>query len=195
MRFLCSSLITIMIIMALCSCAGQHPYVNHEADFSVYQSVGVIPFSNLSSERSASDKVSSSFVSELLLAKDIRVAGMGDFLRIFHSVTKEERANWLDGLSAAEAKSIGDSAKVQGIFVGALKDYSMVRSGQEEFPLVSLSVRFIDCQSGQVVWSNEITEKGGPKLPIVSFGETHTLGEMTTKVCRKLVASFTNSGK
>ncbi len=195
MKFLHAFAITAVMVMALASCAGHRPYVNREADFGVYQTVAVIPFSNLSAERTASEKVSSSFISELLLARDFQVTGMGDFLKTFRSVIKDERSNWLDGLSRDEAKSMGDSAKVQGIFVGAVKDYGMVRSGQEEFPLVSVTVRFIDCQSGQVVWSSEITEKGGPKFPIFSFGETYTLGEMTAKVCRKLVESFSTSAK
>jgi len=182
----CASLVAAI----LAACAGGRTYVNEEADLGVYQQAGVIPFSNFTSDRAASDKVTSSFINELLIGGKIQISTMGDFSRAVRQIVKEDKPNWLDGLTAEEAKSIGDVTKVQGIFVGAVKDYGMVRSGQEEFPLVSLTVRFIDCQSGQVVWSYEVTKKGGPKFPIFSFGETHTLGDMSAKVCREAAGSF-----
>ncbi len=179
----------------LFACASSRVYINEEADFGFYQTVGVVPFSNMSNDRAASDKVTADWVTELLIGRKVQVATMGDFVRAIRQIVKEDRSNWLDGLSAEEIKAIGEVTKVQGIFVGAVKDYGMVRSGQEEFPLVSLTVRFIDCQSGTVVWSCDITRKGGPKFPIFSFGETHTLGDMTAKVCREAAASFVNSVK
>ncbi|MEW6050978.1 MAG: hypothetical protein AB1644_07960 [Candidatus Zixiibacteriota bacterium] len=183
-------LMLLALAVPLVGCAGSRTYVNEEADFGFYTNVGVVPFSNLSADRSASDKVTAGWVTELLISGKVQVATMGDFVRAIRQIVKEDRTNWLDGLTAEEVKSIGEVTKVQGLFVGAVKDFSMVRSGQEEFPLVSVTIRFIDCQSGQVVWSEDITRKGGPKFPIFSFGETHTLGEMTAKVCREAAASF-----
>jgi hypothetical protein len=76
------------------------------------------------------------------------------------------------------------------VFVGAVHEYAMVRVGSDEFPIVGIIVRLFDCQSGKVVWSYEITRRGGPKFPIFSFGETHTLGDMATKVCREAAGNF-----
>jgi hypothetical protein len=183
-----------MLVILSCG-AVQRPYVNPQADFGFYTKVGVLPFSNLSADRNASDKVLSSFVTELLIGDKVQVTGMGDMLTAYKAIVKDERSNLPEQLKAEEAKAIGTAADVQGLFVGAVKEYSMVRSGQEDFPLVSIIVRFIDCQSGKVVWSYEVTEKGGPKFPIVSWGETHTLGDMAAKVCRETANSFLHSLK
>jgi hypothetical protein len=180
----------VLIGLLLVSCAGGRMYVNDEADFGFYSRVGVVPFSNLSSDRNASEKMTSSFMTELLMLNSVAVANQGDIELVFDEVVKQAMVNVVDELTSEQAVAIGEQAQVEGIFVGAVKDFGMVRSGQEEFPLVALIVRFIDCQTGRVVWSYETSRKGGPKFPIFSFGETHTLGEMTTKVCREVAQSF-----
>lgn len=178
---------------ALCltvACGGGHMYVNEEADLGFYSRVGVLNFSNLTADRNASQKVTNSFVTELLMLKTVSVVNSGDFNKAATVVIKQDMASALDELTSEQAVALGLEAGVEGIFVGAVKDFGMVRSGQEEFPLISVIVRFIDCQSGRIVWSYETSRKGGPKFPIFSFGETHTLGEMTTKVAKEVAQSF-----
>ncbi|UCE23404.1 MAG: hypothetical protein JSU74_08855 [Candidatus Zixiibacteriota bacterium] len=188
--FRIKSAIIIVSALLLVSCAGGRMYVNDEADFGFYSRVGVIPFSNLSSDRNAAEKVTSSFMTELLMLKSVELANQGDIELVFNGVVTQAMVNVVDELTSEQAVAIGEQSQVEGIFVGAVKDFGMVRSGQDEFPLVALIVRFIDCQTGRVVWSYETSRKGGPKFPIFSFGETHTLGEMTTKVCREVAQSF-----
>lgn len=172
------------------SCAAAPVYVNEEADFGFYQRVGVVPFSSLTGDRSASDRVTSSFLTELLMQDAVEVAPAGDFYKAVRETIKGDRINLPEEVTAAEATALGQAAGVQGIFVGAVRDYGMSRVGSDEFPLVGVIVRFVDCGSGRVVWSYETTRRGGPKFPIFSFGETHTLGEMTTKVCRDVASHF-----
>jgi hypothetical protein len=170
-------------------------YINEEADMGFYTRVGVIPFTNLTSERNASEKVTSSFITELLKLEAVDVATMGDFTRVVSDVVKGGLTNSLVDLTSEQARIIGEQTNVEGIFVGAVQEYGMVRSGQEQFPLVSVIVRFIDAPTGRVVWSYEVTRKGGPKFPIFSFGETHTLGAMTTKVTSEIARSFGQAAK
>ena len=177
------------LIMA-CSCSTARVYTNEAADFGYYEQVGVLPLSNLTNDRSASEKMTAAFVTELLIGGGVEVAPMGDVYKALKTIIKDDRTNLPDQITANEAQAICTEAKVQGIFVGAVREYGMVRSGQEEFPLVSVSIRFLDSQSGQVVWTCELTRKGGPKFPVFSFGETHTLGEMTAKTCREVATSF-----
>lgn len=183
-------LLMIPTILVAFSCGGPRMYVNQEADFGFYEKVGVLPFSNLSADRNASEKVTASFVTELLIGGEVEIANMGDVLKAFKTTVKDERTNLPEQMTIEEGMTIGRDAQVQGLFVGSVREYGMVRVGTEEFPLVSVNIRFIDCQSGKVAWTYETTKRGGPKFPIFSFGETHTLGEMTSKVCRSAAGDF-----
>jgi len=180
----------VLTALVAVSCAPPPEYINEEADFGFYERVGVIPFSSLTGDRAAADRVTSSFITELLMKNAVEIAPAGDFYKTFREVVKSEKVNLPEELTSVEASALGQAAGVQGLFVGAVRDFGMVRVGSDEFPLVGLIIRFIDCQSGKVVWSYEITRRGGPKFPILSFGETHTLGELTTSVCRDVAGRF-----
>lgn len=185
----------LVVALALASCTPPPEYINPEADFAFYEQLGVIPFSNLTSDRMAAEKVTTSFTSELLMHEDLAIVNSGDFFKSVKEVIKGERANYPEEFTSEEALALGKAAQVQGVFVGAVRDYGMVRVGSEEFPLVGIVVRLFDCQSGKVVWSFEVTRRGGPKFPIFSFGESHTLGDMTTKVCREAAGRFATAAK
>lgn len=180
----------LLAVSLVLACGGGRMYINEEADLGFYDKVGVLTFTNLTSDNNAATKVTASFVTELLMLNTVSVANAGDFRKAVTAVVPGDLTNPLDNLTSEQAFQIGQTAGVQGIFVGSVQQYGMVRSGQEEFPLVSVIVRFVDCQTGNVVWSYETSRKGGPKFPIFSFGETHTLGEMTTKVCREVAGAF-----
>jgi len=187
-------LLTVLLAGVL-ACTPPPEFKNEQADFGFYKQVGIIPFSNLTGDRTAGDKVTSSFTTELLMQNVIEIAGAGDFFKNVKEIVKGDRTNFPEQLSAEEAINLGKAAGVQGIFVGAVRDFGMVRVGSEDFPLVGVIVRFLDCQSGKVVWSFETTRRGGPGFPVFSFGETHTLGEMTTKVCRDATTRFAGAVK
>lgn len=171
-------------------CGGGRMYVNTEADLGFYEKVGVLTFANLTSDNNAAERVTASFTTELLMLNTVAVANAGDFRKASTTVLQGSPVVSLDGLTSEQIFQIGQAAGVQGMFIGAVTQFGMVRSGQEEFPLIAVIVRFVDCQTGNVVWSYETSQKGGPKFPVFSFGETHTLGEMTTNVCRDVARSF-----
>lgn len=189
-----------MVVLAVVTvlwvgCTPPPEYRNEEADFEFYKKVGIAPFSNLTSERTASDKVMSSFTTALLVEGVVEIASPGDFLKSFRDVVKGDRANLTEELSAEEVINLGKAAGVQGIFVGAVRDFGMSRVGSDEFPLVGVVIRLLDCQSGKVVWSFETTRRGGPGFPVLSIGETHTLGDLTTKICRQAAQRFSAAVK
>ncbi len=181
--------------VALFSCAPRPGYINPEADFAFYEHVGVIPFSNLTGDRTAAEKVTSSFTTELLMQDAVQVANSGDFFKAVREVIQGERTNYPEEFTSEEAMVLGKKARVEGVLVGAVHEYAMVRVGSDEFPIVGIIVRLFDCQSGKVVWSYNITRRGGPKFPILSFGETHTLGDMTSHVCREAASNFARALK
>lgn len=183
--------ILLLTILFTGSCAPPPPvFTSPDADFAFYEHVGIIPFSNLTNDRNAAEKVTSSFTTELLMQDVVEIVNSGDFFKSVRATIQGERTNYPEELTSEEAMTLGKNAKVEGILVGAVHDYAMIRVGSDEFPLVGITLRFYDCQSGKIVWSYEITRRGGPKFPIFSFGETHTLGDMTTKVCRAAAEAF-----
>jgi hypothetical protein len=191
--FLVSTMIVLLGLIIACTPPPE--YRNENADFAFYKKVGIIPFSNLSNDRTAGDKVTSSFTTELLMKNVVDIANSGDLVKSIRDVIKGDRANFTQELSSEEAINLAKAVGVEGLIVGAVTDFGMVRVGSEEFPLVGIMARFLDGQSGKVIWSYATTRRGGPGFPVFSFGETHTLGDMITKVCRQAAGQFAETLK
>lgn len=181
--------VAITMIIGL-GCAGPRTFINKETDWSFYKQLGVMPLVNLSADRYAGEKVQSALITELMLTERFQVVEPGDFNAKVAQILKAAGVPLGQELPLEQIKNIGEKTGVQGIIEGSVREYSTIRVGQADYPLISLNVRMIDVPSGNVVWMTSYTRKGGPKLPIISVGETHTLGELTQKICHDIISDL-----
>lgn len=192
-----SYLKTILLIVAIgltisgCGKVGQtRTFLNPETDFSFYDRIGLLPLKNSTDSQLAGEKVTEALLTELLIAGKLDVMDIGQFNAVVSQVVKTNVPVHLLDLSAAQLKQVAEFAKVQGIFMGTIHDYRMISVGGEQYPLISLTLKFVDAPTGTVVWRYNTTVSGGPNLPILSIGETFDLSELGPKVCQKAVEDF-----
>jgi hypothetical protein len=95
--------------------------------------------------------------------------------------------------STPELAKLAQEAGVQGIFIGTVRDYEMLHSGRDSFPLLSLEVRLVDAATGRLVWSASLTRRGGPALPLFGWTQVRTMGELAASVCRELLSTLPRS--
>lgn len=183
-------LLIVAIPLLFVSCSGPRAYVNPEADMGYYRRVGVAAFESLAEDSKAGQKLQRIFLTELLKNEEFDVVPQGQFEKIETEVRTKQPLVWPASLDSAALSSIAQQTGAQGIIIGTVRDFRMERVGQEEFPLVSFSLKLVDAPTGRVVWDVSIGERGGPKLPVFSFGETHTLSELATKLCRRALGTM-----
>lgn len=185
--------IVALLLLVLTGCSSlmeSRSYVNPQIDSSFYHKVGVLPFRNLAEDRVASEKVGDVFMTEVLMAGQLDVMEPGQLNQVVAQVTKSNVAATGQELSAAQLKEIAEFAGVQGLFIGTVEEYKMVQLGGEQYPMISLTAKFIDAPSGTVAWQHSLSATGGPNLPIISIGESFTLGQLTQKACEQAVRDF-----
>lgn len=185
--------LTILMAATLFGCSSlmeSRSFTNPQADFSFYKKVGLIPFKNMAEDRLAGDKMTEVFMTELLIAGELEVMDPGQFNAVVSQVLKSAAPISTLELTPAQLKAIADFAGVQGIFMGTVHDYRMIQLGGDQYPLIAMTVKFIDAPTGTVVWQNSINATGGPNLPVVSIGETFTLGALSQEVSEKTVKDF-----
>lgn len=186
-RWIMTALILALLVTQGCgSLVESRSFVNPEADFSYYERVAVMPFGNMSADRFAGEKMTEVFMTELLIGGEMEVMDPGQFNAVVAQALKGRGGP----MGPADYTRIGEFAEVQGIFVGTIHDYKLTSAAGEQYPLISMTVKFIDAPTGTVAWQISITATGGPNLPIVSIGETYTLGAFSQKMCRKVVKDF-----
>lgn len=180
--------IAALAMLVAMGCAGPVRFLDPEADLGYYERVGVIPFTSLAQDRLAGEKTTNVFFTELLDRRFAQVAEPGQFTAAM--ARTRGGTPIINPWASAELAKLGEDAGVQGVFMGTVRDYDMAQIGRESFPLISVEVRLVDTATGRVVWSASKTRKGGPALPIIGWGEVHTMGELTSQVCRELLASL-----
>lgn len=172
------------------SLVNTRSFVNPQADFSFYKKVGLLPFRNQAEDRLAGEKVTENFMTELLIVGELEVMDPGQFNAVVAQVVRSNAPVSTLDLSPSQLTQIAGLAGVQGIFMGTVHDYKMIPLGGDQYPMISMTVKFVDAPTGTVAWQGSINATGGPYLPIVSIGETFTLGELSQKSCRIVVKDF-----
>ena len=179
--------ITAAVLISGCG-ASTRVYTHPEADMSYYLKVGVVPFQNLSSDRFAGEKFSAEFTTALLASNKFEVVEQGIFVNALVQIIGARTT--ADGLTADQLKRISEITGVQAVFEGVVTQYDMSPGGGNYFPVISVEARMIDTETGTIVWKATISERGGPKTPIIGIGEIHTLGELSQKLSKNLVSKI-----
>jgi len=159
-------------------------FLHPEADLAYYEKVGVVPFRSLATDRMAGEKFSLEFTTALLASEKFDVVDYGVFTNALAKTVGSKAVS--RGLTVEELKKIKEATGVQGVFVGTVKEYGM-GMGVGRHPVISVEARLLDTETGQVVWMATATAHGGPKVPLLGWGEVSTLGELAQRLSGELV--------
>jgi len=180
----------LILVLAVAGCGGTKAFVNPEADMAYYEVVAIAPLDNLTNDQTAAASVQRVLRTELWSKGYWKIVSEGDWAQAEAKAREELGVDAAQPLPQEAVAMIGERLGVQGIFFGSVWEYRMQRVGQDEWPLVALTFEFVDALTGNVVWDVSITERGGPKFPFFGFGETHTLAELTQKLCEKALGGL-----
>jgi TolB-like protein len=169
-----------------CRTTRQTKYLHPNADLGAISKVAILPFENLTGERTASDKVQKVFYLELLTLQVFEVTEPGQ-------VTKTLRGSGVaatDALGPADFQRIGKELGVDGVFLGSVVDYSDAQTGSTSTPEVTIDVRLIETQTGSTIWSTSHTRAGaGVSARLFGLGG-ESLTEATRGVVRRELATL-----
>lgn len=156
-----------LLLAAVAACAsskGQR-YQDKSMDFGSIRTVAVMPFSNLSRDNLAADRIRDVFSSMLLATGAVYVLPYGEVAR---GVGRAGVAS-ASQPSTEEIVKLGTILKVDGIITGVVKEYGEVRSGNATSNVVSVSVELLETSTGKVVWAGATT-RGGVTMADRLFG-------------------------
>ena len=178
-------------LLCLSACSGVDTFTHRDADMLAIKGVVVVPFANHTQERLAGEKMTSLFVTELLINTALDVVEPGETLKVLSNGSGARNSRGSDRvLGLAELKQLGEKTGANTIILGAVDEYKIERSGQVSFPIISMTVRAVDVETGKILWMCSVSESGKSTTPIVEIGTIHTLSELGQKVCRKIAGTL-----
>jgi hypothetical protein len=163
---------------------GTQEFRHPEADLSSIQRVAVVPFENYTGTQFAAEKVTTTYITELLINIEVEVVEPGEVSRVLRE------SNITGGkLSQDDIRKIGNSLKADTLIFGAVLEYGQERVRNETYPIVSLNVRWVDVNTGTIIFMGTASAEGSPKVPVIDVGEEQLFSVLTQRVCHKLITT------
>ena len=134
-------------------------------DFGLLQSVAVMPFTNLSRETAAGERVRDVFMVMLQATGGLYVIPPGEVGRGISRLNLERPGS----PTPEEVTKFAKIVNADAVFTGTVTEYGEVRSGTSTANVVSMSLLMMEAQTGRVVWSASST-KGGVTTTDRLFG-------------------------
>jgi hypothetical protein len=170
------------MLCAGCARGGAQAFRHPEADLSAISRVAVIPFDNYTATQFAGEKVTTIYISEILMNIDVEVVEPGEVSRVLQTGgiigTK---------LSKSQLQSTGKALQADTLIFGSVQEYGRERFRNESYPIVALNVRWVDVGTGTIIFMGTASEEGSPRVPIVDVGEEQLFSVLTRRVCRELL--------
>lgn len=140
-------------------------YRDPNMDFGVVQTVAVMPFTNLTRETVAGERVRDVFMTMLQATGAVYVIPPGEVGRGISRLGLEHPAS----PTPEEVIKFAQNVNADALFTGTVTEYGEVRSGTSTANVVSVSLQMMEAQTGKVVWSASST-KGGVTTTDRLFG-------------------------
>jgi hypothetical protein len=147
----------LVLLLLLVGCGSRAKnFQDPNMDFGAVRTVAVLPFTNLSRDNLAAERVRDVFASMLLATGAVYVVPYGEVIRAVGKAGVAVAAT----PAVEEVQKLGTALKADAVLLGVVKEYGEVRSGSATANVVSMSVQLLETSTGKVVWSGSTT-KGG----------------------------------
>lgn len=150
------ALLLILVSTGCAAATSKVVYRDPNMDFGAIQKVAVMPFSNLTRENVAGERVRDVFMTMLQATGGVYVIPPGEVARGITRLALERPTS----PTPEEVTKFAKIVSTDAVFTGTVKEYGEVRSGSSTANVVSVSMQMMEAQTGKVVWSASSTQGG-----------------------------------
>ncbi len=180
-----STLYALCFLLFFIQGCGPTHFVRPKTDVESIKKVAVLPFENFTQDDYAGEKIRRIVITELLL-RDVDVIEPGEVTRLL----REMKVKSLSSLKITEIQDIGKTLGVEAVMMGSVEAFGTGRGISVNYPEVTINLRMIEVNSGNIVWSVR-NASGGPDFWMRHFGsEGASLSEAAEKVVKKAIGTL-----
>jgi len=183
-----SSKLIIVLLVALvvpaCSTNPQYFVADVSPDSSA--TLALLPLVNLSKYDEAGDIFSRSLLVELL---DVNIFEVIDPGRV-DVVVLQKRIRYTDRLPLATMQELGREIGTRFLLLGSVNEFEMVTDRISSIPLVSISLRIVECETGEIVWAATHTKRGDDSESIFGWGRIESLERLASVASKEIVQTL-----
>jgi TolB-like protein len=173
-------------LAAACAPHGARDYyVREDVDFSYVKRVAVLPFENLSVDKTAGEKVRRMFACELLASGLVDVASLGETTAAFERLRLDSPGE----LKPEDAKAICQAVGAQAVISGTVSRHEEVKAGSLSVPEVAVTFSMVD-ETGTTIWSSNVVKSGGGFWSYYLGGRGESVTEVSLQAIRSAIGTL-----
>lgn len=180
-------LVSAVILSQLAGCASQPKseatYHDPNMDFGLVQSVGVLPFVDLSQTGKAGERVRDVFMTMLQAQVDVYVIPAGEVARSIARIQPEDPT----APTTEELIRLAENLEADVLITGTVLEYGEVRSGAAAATVCTVSAKMLEGQTGTVVWSASASRGGVGASERLLGGGGQPMNIVTTQAVNDLI--------
>jgi len=184
------SLFLVTFLIGGCATGPSSYFRNGEYSGDRHITVAIIPFTNLTNERSADRKVTSALVTHLLKTNYFDVIELGETERAI----KDANVRPDEGLSREDINNIGRETGANVLLMGTVDEYKIDSStmlGEKVFiPEVSINARLVSTGDGSILWAANHHRRGDDRVTIFGIGRIDSISELTDVIVADTINSL-----
>ncbi len=158
-------------------------YHDPNMDFSLLQTVAVMPLGNLTSTSQAADRTRDVLMTMLQATGATYVLPPGEVARGLTRASVERPA----APTPDEVVEFARIVNADAVITGTIREYGEVRSGTSSAPVISISLQMMEAQTGRIVWSASSTRGGITASDRLFGGGGKPMDVVTRQAVRDLI--------
>lgn len=193
MKYLSFVLLSVVLVaLSLTGCGSRiaEPFADQALTSSQNPSIAILPFDNLSDDQGAGKTMENLILVEFLKNSPARVIDPGEVM----AALVEERIRLATSIPRKTLKALGQRLDVTHFILGIVHEYTMQRmsgsGGSGEVPIVSLTLRILDAQSGDIVWATSAARRGNDSETVFGIGRIDSIEQLAQVTAQEIADNF-----
>ena len=183
-------LTVVLVMLTGCASGPINSYVNENVSFGYIDKIAVLPFENHTQNKQVEERVRDIVTTEVLSRGLFDVVEKGDLGRFLReeTVVREHYA-----LDQATAKRLIPRLQAQAYLAGSVDDFSEVRNGSYNYPVVALTLRLVDAESSRIIWQTSGHASGYSTIDRLFGLASEDANQVTFRLVDRLLDTLTGS--
>jgi len=183
-------LVLIGLLIGLAGCAKTYVqgYIKPDLNVSDVKSIAMLPFDNISGYQDAGKKVENLLLTELVRTEMFKIAEMGEVEKSLRNL----RIRTTSEIDLDKLQKLGKQLNVQAVIMGSVDEYELRQERNETVPVVSITARMLDVQTGDIIWAISHTHDGNDRETVFGFGKIISLSRLAQIVISEMVENLTH---
>lgn len=183
----------LVIVLSGCGPSSIKPFASANLKGGADVGMAILPFDNLSSTQGAGKSMESLVLIEFLKRSPVKIVDPGEVA----AVLSKERIRLATSIPKETIRTLGKDLGVKLLMLGIVHQHEMQTAmgagGSGNVPVIGITLRIIDAESGDIVWASTATRRGNDREIVFGIGKIQSLNALAEATAAELAQAFADS--